>query len=273
MNVQDAASTLLNYLKSNGSSLSGSLASDTSESSLELTLGEEEDAINSVTNLSNISSGSFQINGVSIKINVDTDSLNNIIDRVNNAETGAQLSYNYSDQTITISSLYRNQILLQNGSSNFFSGLNLHEGYISGDVSNNEESIVISPETQLHFNRFASRFNRLMNSDFMLAEEEGFRDALIKAAKNSVRDFIDKNFSSGEIRLESNVRMTINSDAANFLSSSISFEDADTPLDFFNLLTSSKGIISPFTSLTNNNQLKESLSQSSKNGLIISSQL
>ncbi|MCH2208955.1 MAG: hypothetical protein MK132_24260 [Lentisphaerales bacterium] len=275
LNLQDAASTLLNHLKSNGSTLSGSLARDTSETSLKLALGEEENTISSVSNLSNLSSGTFQINGMTIAVDIDKDSILDVLERANNASTGTQLSYNYSDQTVSISSLNKNLILLQNGSSNFFSGLNLHEGYISGDLNNNEEAISVTPDTQLHFKRFTSRFNRLMNSNFDLAKEEDFRDTLAQAAKNSVRNFIDNNFSSGDVRLESDVRMSINSQTVNFLNSTISFEDNDSPISIFNFLSSAEGILSPFVSLTNSNntQLKESLTISTNNSLIISTEI
>ena len=275
LNLQDAADSLLSHLKSNSSSLSGSLATDTSSESLAITFGEEENTINSVGSLSNLSSGSFSINGIAISINTEDDSLIDVLNRINTAEAGVQASYDYAEQTVTIKSLNQNQILLENGSSNFFSGLNLHEGYIAGDITNNEESVSLDSKTQLYFSRFATRFNRLLNSDFALAEENDFRDALIQTAQNSIRNFIDGSFSTGEVHLNSSIKMNINSELANFLNSTIEFDEEDNPNNFLNFLSSPNGLVSPFVSLTesNNNQLKESLSSKSNGGLIISTQI
>ncbi|MCM8533897.1 MAG: hypothetical protein NE330_22230, partial [Lentisphaeraceae bacterium] len=171
--------------------------------------------------------------------------------KVNNKEIGVELSYDPADQTVTIKSLSKNSMLLEDGSSNFFSALGLHEGIISGDTQNDEETVAVDSETQLHFNRFTSRFNRLMSSNFTLANQQDFQKAMVSLTKNSINKFIDSNFSSGEIRLESNVTMNVSSQGAHFLSSSISFEEQDTASDFLAFLNSNNGLISQLASLSN----------------------
>ena len=274
LNLQDAAGALISHLKTNGSTLSGSLASDTSSESLVLTFGDEQSSIDSISNLSELRSGSFKINGVVIEIDTSSDSLEDIIDRINNSSAGVSASYDYSDQTVTISSLERNQILLENGSSNLFTGLNLHEGYISGNVSNDEESISVDSQTQLYFKRFAGRFNSLMNSDFNLAEKQTLRDSILDYVKDSIIKHIDNSFSSGKVRLESNIELNINYQKASFGTSTISFEDNDSPLKFTQLLTSEDGILSPFISLIDNDQkLQNSLNIGSNTSVIISTRI
>lgn len=274
LNLQDAASSLLSHLKINGNTLSGSLASDTSSESLELSFGDEQSSISSVSNLSDIRSGSFKINGILIDIETSSDSLEDIVNRINNSNSGVEASYDYADQTLTISSLDRNQILLENGSSNLFTALNLHEGYISGNDSNDEEAISIDSETQLYFKRFAGRFNQLMNSDFRLAEKETLKDSIIDYIKDSINTYIDSNFTSGKARLESNVELTLDSQNALFSNYTISFEEADNPQKFIQFLTSGNGMLSPFVSLIDNDtQLKQSLDGRQNNSVIISTKI
>ncbi|MCM8535614.1 MAG: hypothetical protein NE334_06735 [Lentisphaeraceae bacterium] len=275
LNLQDAASTLSQHLKTNGSSLTGSLAMDSSEESLELETDDEDNLLSATTALSDIQTGSFSINGTTFQVDTSSESLSEILTKINNEEVGVEISYDPAEQTVTVESLSKNSMLLENGSSNFFSALGLHEGMLSGDSQNNEESIAIDSQTQLHFNRFTSRFNRLMSSDFKIADQQELQKAMVSLTQNSLNQFINTEFISGNLRLESNVTMNLNSQRAQFLNSSISFEEQDDPNSFLNFLNSSNGLISQLASLhSNKNNLEKPMPfANNKNAFIISTQI
>jgi hypothetical protein len=271
LNLQDAASDLRSYIREFGNELTGTKATDTSTDSIDISFGDEKSAITSVTNLSSLTSGTFSINGVQITVDTDTDSIIDVLDKINDSDAAVKATYDYSEQTVSITSLRNRQMLLETGSSNFLSSANLHEGYIAGDLSNSEEEFLKNSPIQTLFSRFTGRFNRLMNSNFELAEGSTFKEALVDLSKDAVKQFIDPDFNSGIARLASDIKLNFDSGSATFLNSTISFQDDDNSFNFYNFLSSSKGLLSPLVSLTKqaDSQLQRSLSSDQSVSLII----
>jgi hypothetical protein len=109
----------------------GGPASVYSPSSLGLDFGAGDDTspISSVAALSGVSSGTFEINGVSISVTVGSDSLRDVADRINTSAAGVTASLNESiDGLVLVSDDRKQTIELTEGSSNFFSALGIGTG-------------------------------------------------------------------------------------------------------------------------------------------------
>jgi hypothetical protein len=82
-----------------------------------------------VENLSAVQSGSISVNGVSIDIDVNTDSLNDILDRITASEADVTASYDGNTKRVTLSSNdAESQLILDSGSTNFFQEVEISDG-------------------------------------------------------------------------------------------------------------------------------------------------
>jgi hypothetical protein len=82
-----------------------------------------------VESLSAVQSGSISVNGVAIDIDVNTDSLNDILDRITASEAGVTANYNSDSKRVSlISDDPESQLILDSGSTNFFSAVNISDG-------------------------------------------------------------------------------------------------------------------------------------------------
>lgn len=102
--------------------LDGATATPGTDKDADLTLAE-------VGAFSAVQSGSISINGVAIDIDVDTDSLNDIIDRISTSEAGVQASFDSSSQRVSLrAESTSSQMELAGGSTNFFMAVGISEG-------------------------------------------------------------------------------------------------------------------------------------------------
>ena len=78
---------------------------------------------------STVQSGSISVNGVSIDIDVDTDSLNDILDRITASEAGVTASYDSNAKRVSLTSNdSESQLIVDSGSTNFFSAVEISDG-------------------------------------------------------------------------------------------------------------------------------------------------
>jgi len=114
-----------------GSDTSGFLAAVKLDTAT-IDLGKEDertDAIDQVSLLGGIASGSFDINGVSISIDVTTDSLNDIISRVNSSSADAVMSYSKTTDRLSIRSSNTDaELTVENDTTGLFTTFGIDEG-------------------------------------------------------------------------------------------------------------------------------------------------
>jgi hypothetical protein len=108
---------------------SGTAARMASGSSLDLTSAEAAQTIGTVSNLSGISTGNFQINGVDVSVDTSSDSLNDVISRINSSgvEVTASLSPASDFLAVTSGSLTAD-LTVTDGTSGFFTAVNISPG-------------------------------------------------------------------------------------------------------------------------------------------------
>lgn len=102
--------------------LDGATTTPGTDNKTDLTLAE-------VGAFSAVQSGSISVNGVAIDIDVDTDSLNDIIDRISASEAGVQASFDSSSQRVSVSAeSTASQMELSGGGTQFFTAVGISEG-------------------------------------------------------------------------------------------------------------------------------------------------
>jgi hypothetical protein len=78
---------------------------------------------------STVQSGSISVNGVSIDIEVNTDSLNDVLDRITASEAGVTASYDSSVKRVSLTSNDAEiQLTVDSGSTNFFQAVEISDG-------------------------------------------------------------------------------------------------------------------------------------------------
>lgn len=179
--------------------------------------GDLEKAIDQVASLSGISSGTIVVMGEKISIDITTDSINDVIDRINNSNSGVEASFNTTDNKFEVSD--ENSFTLGNGSSNFFSSLDMTTGEIISEDEDSKEKFLRSDKVVAAFNRFAKRFNRLVETTSEVSEKLGiandeddegellqdnpFLTNIKKAVENAINSNVDDEFEgSGKLRFD-----------------------------------------------------------------------
>jgi len=244
LNLKDSADDLKNYNNENLYGSGNAAPSQTSQSALSLLDGENETALDSLTTSTGIRTGSFTVNGTIINIDTSSDSIDDIISRVNSSDSGVSMSFDPAENSVSITATNGEIIRLEDGSSGFFTGLNLKTGIVGsslGDVSTFLESEAV----QSRFSRFAGRFNRLFASDFTSADASSSRLNLSSAVFSSLSSKLSEGFDAGgSIRLASDATLRFRDSTVQFTSRTIDFPLAsDNPNTLLGLLKDSNGLL------------------------------
>ncbi len=165
--------------------------------------------------LSGISTGNFEINGVSISVDVATDSLNDVVASINSSGAGVTASYDPGTNLVTIiSNSGTADLLLDNGTSGFFSALNIAPGTFKGGPAEGKVGEIL--ERPGAFELQLEKFGRELDTIFKGAFE-GLEDELIPAIAEALAGTISSSFSkilgeTGEYRLRSSFGIDFNLD-------------------------------------------------------------
>ena len=73
-----------------------------SASSVRGNIRDDQQALSQTTQFAAVTSGSFQVNGVSISVNKDTDTLATIVSRINGAGAGVTASYDTAQDKVVL---------------------------------------------------------------------------------------------------------------------------------------------------------------------------
>jgi len=180
-----------------------------------------------VEGLSAVQSGSISVNGVSIDIDADTDSLNDVLDRITASEAGVTASYDNNSKRVSLSSKdAESQLILESGSSNFLSEVGLSDGTYeatsgsvesqgveAADVSNLVvESIVeensekpweqdsqTAPAAALDIKELSTLVNNMANAMNALFDDSTFKGSpgeFLEGVRNDIRTTVSSWFDS-----------------------------------------------------------------------------
>lgn len=291
LTLHDAASDLLSYVKRNGRQLRGSFGTQTSSDTFSVSPTEADEVIDNVDSLSGISTGSFTINGVLLQVDTSTDTFNELISRINSANTGVTATYNFSTEELTVNSLRSDMVRLEDGSAAFFEATNLEDGIFSGDTAVKYNEFLTSSTFQTKLSRFTNQFNKLLKLDFTEAysldykkeiisndrinleytSEENYKEELQRQTLENINKHIDSGFAHGALRLASAVEIVLTENLLYFSQSQVSFNSNDAPADLFNFLENDNGFLSQtlITSKRHNTALQRQISDNGTTGLMV----
>lgn len=90
---------------------------------------EPDKALAEVASFAAVQSGSISVNGVSIDIDINTDSLNDVLDRISASAAGVDASFDSTTQRVTVrAESTAGQMELYNGATQFFAAVGISEG-------------------------------------------------------------------------------------------------------------------------------------------------
>ena len=289
LNLREAAEDLLDYVRSNGRTIRGDKASQTSSEAVTVSPTEGTSVINSVSNLASIQSGTFTVNGKIIEVDITSDSLEDVISKINNSGAGVKASFNYSTNELTLASLRSGTVHIENGSAAFFSTLNIEDGIFGGDEGFKLEEFLTSSEFQTRLSRFTTRFNKLLEMNFndtdkdqliydqnerqlkVKLDEDNLKEELQAATLNAIKDYIDDGFESGAVELKSAVELVLTDNLLYFSQSKVSFDTDEDPQHLFSFIEDTNGFLSQTINITNRHsiQLQQELNNGGTTGLMI----
>ena len=188
---------------------SGFLAATKLDAPTTIAGGEGHDSdriISTVADLAEAGTGNFEVNGVSIAVDVGTDSLNDVIARINSSGAGVTASYKESSSLVTIVSQSTSaDLVLDDGTSNFFSALNITDGTFEAPPPGNtggralEQPVTFERELE----RFGSELDEIFENGFEGLDAE-LRPAIEQALAGTISDSFSKILGeTGEYNLRS----------------------------------------------------------------------
>lgn len=90
---------------------------------------ETEKPLAQVERFSSVQSGAISVNGVSITIDVNTDSLTDILDRITVSDADVSAGFDSNSQRVSLNSdNLNNQLIIGSGETNFFAALGISDG-------------------------------------------------------------------------------------------------------------------------------------------------
>lgn len=180
-----------------------------------------------VESLSAVQSGSISVNGVSIDIDVNTDSLNDILDRITASEAGVTANYDSTSKRVSLTSDdSESQLILDSGSTSFFAAVDVSEGTYEAtesafetqgvevaDVTNLVvESIVeensekpweqnseTAPAAALDTQKLSTLVNNMANAMNALFDDSAFKGspgAFLEGVRSDIRETVSSWFGS-----------------------------------------------------------------------------
>jgi hypothetical protein len=264
---------------------SSNTAETKSNNSLGLTAANLDEKLTDVTALSSISDGNFKINGKTIEVDTANDSLNDVLDRINNASTGVTATYNSDTDKIELTST--GDFVMNNISANFFNGLDINSGTVSAGVEKDHANFYKNSRFTEAFNRFTSRLNTVFNvldqfqgqGEEMEGQGDSYKESLTTATQDAITKTVNSNFSSeGFFRLKTGLTVSFNGE--NFIEFSTKdfnkniVDHYDEMEEFFGTTSESGtegGFLEQLTSALNttNSELETKIASYSKIGLLV----
>ena len=179
--------------------------------------GDLEKAIDQVASLSGISSGNIIVMGEKVSIDITSDSINDVIDRINNSNAGVTASFNTSTNQFEITD--DQAFTISNGSSNFFATLDVDTGSIESVDEEPQQRFLKSSKVVEAFDRFTRKFNKFLETTATVSEKLGianeedddgitlpdnpFMTAIKTAIENSIVSQVDEDFDgTGKVRFD-----------------------------------------------------------------------
>jgi len=159
---------------------------------------EREKPLTDVPRFSSVQSGNININDVAIAIDVDVDSLNDVLDRINASDADVTASFDSTAMRVTIvSNDLSQELILDSGGTGFFPALDISNGtYQPEKASGGSKGM-----PQWYAFQFAHAVQDVaeaLNALFDEPESGVVLDAYLKQLRQKIKTAIQKSFDSDE---------------------------------------------------------------------------
>jgi hypothetical protein len=156
--------------------------------------------ISDVPGLSSIGTGNFQINGISISVDTGSDSLNDVIARINSSGTGATASLDRGANSVPITSTSAStNLVLDDGSSGFFSAVNITPDTSEPRVAEGKEAFSDADAVKQRLEEVGGELEAVFSQTFGDVSEDlldEIRDALRTSIGTSFSELVEDPASS-----------------------------------------------------------------------------
>jgi hypothetical protein len=165
---------------------------------------DADKVMSSFAQLSSVTSGDITINETNISIDVSSDSLNDVIARINASAAGVTASLSSNSQMFTITSNSAIQsMVLDSGTTGFFPALNVADGTYSPTLAQNNmmEQKQIMPKSRATriadaIEDFAHAFNAIFDDSKIVAEEDSSLEDFLEELRNDLKTAVQEGFGS-----------------------------------------------------------------------------
>lgn len=175
--------------------------------------GNSSTPIDQVAELAGVSSGTIQINGVSISLNVNNDSLDDMVDRINSSS--ANVTAVIDSQTDRLSITTNNgDLALSSGGTGFFEEIGIDDGVYESESTNVATKKGVSSTRRRSVTRAISDVSRALNAlfespDFLTAVDES-----LAAVRRGVKDVVTNKMDADSTALADNFGVSFGFDDA-----------------------------------------------------------
>ncbi len=167
--------------------------------------GNASTPIGELASFGAVSSGSILLNGVSVAIDVDTDSLDDIIARINASAAGVTAGIQPTENLFSITANQSNEdMVISSNSTGFFAALGINDGtYESIEIKGNQMqrrgfAADIRNDVIDAVKNFASRINDVFDE----SDASRHADPYLREIRGAIRSAIANRFESNESKLK-----------------------------------------------------------------------
>lgn len=147
------------------------------------TTGDSDAPLGSLPAFSGVQSGSFTVDGVTLAVDVLTDSLEDVLTLINGSVPGVHASFDTSSGKVVLQSTDGSPLDLENATSGLFSGLNVAEGHYTSSPRGSRAKFRRPARLTRDLESFSDAYERVFSGEF---EGEG------AGAVKLIRSRIDK---------------------------------------------------------------------------------
>ena len=157
---------------------------------------QSETALENVAQFSSMQSGNLLINGDEISIDVQNDTLNDVLDRINQANIGVTAEFDTSSQRVSLLAVPEvGSLAIDGNGTGFFAALNMPEGRVDargrGDGFAKQQSYRIADSLETAFDEINAFFGKKAFSDPA--------DSTIRALRNVLDGALGSAFGNAEL--------------------------------------------------------------------------
>ena len=179
-------------------------------------------SIADVTAFDSISSGTMLINGVSISVDIDVDSLEDVIARINASAAGVTASFDEQDNRVSLfGNAAGDDFTLASGNTNFFPALGIADATYEGTNAQSAVRVKTGYTNQVRYDiaKAMNEVSEAMNSLFSKSDRSTHNDPYVEDIRHSLRAEIAQAFGSGGPRFKTNfgINFDFNADLSEVL--------------------------------------------------------